>query len=60
MKIETSRSAPIVFVTGLVVVAFCTGLALAMSGAHGQILPGVVGVVGIVAGLLLLTSRNVF
>lgn len=60
MTIETNRSTPIAFVTGLVVVAFCAGLALAMSGAHGQILPRAVGTVGIVAGLFLLMSRNVF
>lgn len=60
MKIETNRSTSIAFVTGLVVVAFCAGLALALSGADGQILLRTVGALGIVAGLFLLASRNLF
>ncbi len=62
MTIETNRSSRVPFVVGLVLVAFAAGLALALWGRPpvGESVATVVGAVGIVSGLILLTSRNLF
>jgi hypothetical protein len=62
MTTETNRSTRISFVFGLVLVAFAVGLALALGGSPpvGQSVPRVVGALGIVSGLVLITPRNLF
>jgi hypothetical protein len=60
MKIEADRSRRIAFVVGIAVVAFAAGLALALWGPSvGQTIAKAAGALGIVAGLYLLTSRDV-
>lgn len=58
MKVKANRSTA--FDIGLVIVAFVVGLAVALFGPRGQIVPTVVGALGIAAGLVLLTSRSLF
>ena len=45
---------------GLALAAFVAGLALALWRPAGSGVPRVVGAIGIVAGVVLLTSRNLF
>ena len=58
MKVKENRSTALDI--GLVIVAFVVGLAVALSGPRGQIVPTVVGALGIATGLVLLTSRSLF
>ena len=60
MQPLTNRSTSIGIVAGLAVVAFAAGLALALLGPGGRAVPRVIGALGIVSGLFLLTSRNLF
>ena len=60
MQPFTNRSNRIGFVVGLAAVAFAAGLALALLAPGGRAVPRVIGALGIVSGLFLLTSRNLF
>ena len=57
---QTERSLRMSFIAGLMVVAFAVGLALALWTPDFRIIPQVVGGVGILAGFVLLTSRNIW
>jgi hypothetical protein len=48
------------FIAGLMVVAFAVGVALALWSPDFRIIPQVMGGLGILAGVVLLTSRNIW
>jgi hypothetical protein len=58
MKIETNRSNRIAAVVGVALVAFAVGLALTLWGSGDQLVTRLVGALGIVTGLFLLTSPS--